>query len=455
MGSGVLVLTLRDQPLGWRLAVGLAAGVGLYAPGLWWVVDFSAPGYVVLVLVESAILAAALTLVPGQPTASRLLGFPAALVLAELVRGHWPLGGLPLAGIDLGQAASPLAPAARLGGHLLLVFMVGLSGAAISLLVDARLRARATGAAVALVVILTPLLGDAAGSGAPGPALRVAAVQGGGPRGLRAVNVDPATGFNAQLTATAGVRLPVDLVLWPENVVNVDGPLNGSPQDAAMSELARRLHTTIVSGVVEDVTSARGDQRFRNAAVAWAPDGSRVARYEKVHRVPFGEYVPARSLVSRLADVSAVPRDAIAGNGPGVLPTPAGPLGVVISYEVFFADRARAAVEGGGQLLLVPTNASSYKTGQVPAQELAAAQLRAMETGSEVVQAAPTGYSALVTADGRVTERTGLGRAAVVEGEVRLRRGTTPATRYGEGATTFLALMALVAACTYRKLQSA
>ena len=132
-----------------------------------------------------------------------------------------------------------------------------------------------------------------------------------------------------------------------------------------------------------------GGRRFRNAAVAWAPDGTRTARYDKAHRVPFGEYVPWRELVGRLADLSAVPRDAVAGHGPGRLDTPVGRLGVVVSYEVFFPARARAAIRSGGSVLLVPTNASSYRTRQVPAQEVAAARLRALETGRAVVQAAP------------------------------------------------------------------
>ncbi|MDQ6928284.1 MAG: apolipoprotein N-acyltransferase, partial [Actinomycetota bacterium] len=140
VGAALLVVILGEQPARRRLACGLAAGVGLYAPGLWWVVDFSAPGYVVLVLLESVILAAALVAGPARPTASRMLAFPAALVLAEFVRGHWPLGGLPLAGIDLGQAASPLAPAARLGGHLLLVALVGLAGVSLALAALAVLR---------------------------------------------------------------------------------------------------------------------------------------------------------------------------------------------------------------------------------------------------------------------------------------------------------------------------
>jgi apolipoprotein N-acyltransferase len=215
-----------------------------------------------------------------------------------------------------------------------------------------------------------------------------------------------------------------------------------------VAEVARATGAVLVAGIIEDV----GTDRFRNAAVAWAPDGSQVARYDKVRRVPFGEYIPFRSLVDRVADISAVPRDALEGRGPGILRTPAGPLGVVISYEVFFADRARAAVRAGGLVLLVPTNASSFTTSQVPTQELAAARLRALETGRTVVQAAPTGFTAVVDPRGRVVARTDLGAPAVLERTVTLRDDQTLATRLGDGPPTGAATAVVaVAALLYRR----
>jgi len=156
-------------------------------------------------------------------------------------------------------------------------------------------------------------------------------------------------------------------------------------------------------------------------------------------------------VISHLADLSAVPRDAIAGRGPGVLVTPAGPLGVMISYEVFFADRARAAVRAGAQVLLVPTNASSYTTSQVPAQELAAARLRAIETGRDVVQAAPTGFSAVVDAHGKVRRRSRLGPPDVVSATITLRDGQTLAVRVGDGPPVMVAVAALVGASLWTK----
>jgi apolipoprotein N-acyltransferase len=96
--------------------------------------------------------------------------------------------------------------------------------------------------------------------------------------------------------------------------------------------------------------------------------------------------------------------------------------------------------------MLVPTNASSFSTGQVPAQELAAGRLRAMETGRWVVQSAPTGYSAVVDPGGKVLAHSDLGRQEVIQRTVERRAGQTPATRLGDGLPALAALVAAAAA---------
>lgn len=426
-----------------RLAAGVGAGLGLYGPGMWWATEFHALGWALLVALETLVLAGAVALVRPARVA---LGLPAALVLAEAVRGRWPFGGLPLAGLDLGQVDGPLLAGARLGGHLLVVGLVGVAG--VGLWGLARRRWVVAGVCVGVTAAVAVAGAAAFDGGRPAP-LSVVAVQGGGPRGLRAVDADPARVLEAHVAASQSVPAGAALVVWPEDVVDVDGPLEGSAEEQVVAGVARDLGATLVAGVVEDLP---GTSRFRNAAVVWIADGTVVDRYEKVHRVPFGEYVPLRSLFERLADLSNVPRDAIAGRGPGTVDTPVGRLGVAISYEVFFADRARSAARAGGRLLLVPTNASSYTTAQVPAQELAAAQVRAVETGRWVVQAAPTGYSGVVDQRGRVRARGPLGRTATVDATVELRSGRTWAVRLGDWPVMVLAGVAL--AFTHRKLES-
>jgi apolipoprotein N-acyltransferase len=384
-----------------------------------------------------------------------LVGWPAALALVEWVRGHAPFGGLPLGGIPLGQVAGPLAAVSRLGGPALLTGVTAAAGAGLAILGGsvvgsdgAERRRSALSGVVTLAVVVAVVAAGRLSPDGSGPAprpIRVAAIQGGGPRGLHAIATDAADVFDRQIAASAALHPPLDLVVWPEDVVSVDQPVDTSPEGATMAQLAKRLAATVVAGVVEDVGAAR----FRNAAVAWSPAGVIVARYDKVHRVPFGEYVPGRTFFEHLANLDLVPRDAIAGRGPGLLDTPAGRLGAVISFEVFFEDRARAAIHAGGELLLVPTNASSYRTTQVPAQEVAAAQLRAWETGRDVVQAAPTGFSAFIDHDGHVLARSVLGRPEALTGTLTLRRGQTWFVCWGSLPILVLAAIGLVA--SYRR----
>ena len=126
------------------------------------------------------------------------------------------------------------------------------------------------------------------------------------------------------------------------------------------------------------------------------------------------------------------------------MPTPAGPLGAMVSYEVFYADRGRASVRSGAELLVVPTNTSSYSTAQVPTQEIAAAEVQAVEQGRDLLQAAPTGYSAAVSNRGVLLDRSVLGARQVVFANLALRRGTTPYVRAGDLPMLIIAAAALL-----------
>jgi apolipoprotein N-acyltransferase len=180
--------------------------------------------------------------------------------------------------------------------------------------------------------------------------------------------------------------------------------------------------------------------------VAFDADGTVADRYEKVRRVPFGEYVPLRWLVAPFGPDELVPRDAVVGRGPAVLDTEVGRLGVVISWEVWFGDRARDAIGHGGQVLLNPTNGSSYSGTIVQTQQIAASRLRAIETGRWTLQVAPTGFTAFITETGEVLERTGISERAVLTETVELRDGQTIATRVGDWLAVGLAVAALAIA---------
>ena len=442
VGFAGAVFLLPGASAGRRAMLGASLGLGQYVIGLEWVSEFSIPGCVALMVLGGLFGAAALLLVPSSRPSTVALGAPAAFLVADWVRGHFPLGGFPLGGASLGQSLSPLVPTVRLGGGLLLTGETALAGVVIGQLVRTTISARArprtwpprdprdgirgnaTCLAVAATVALAlPLAGWLSPSGEGGHyrPLRVALVQGGGERGTRAIHTDPQIVFERHLSATSGIQPPVDLVVMPEGILQTDRNFTDTQDAAAIAGLARGLDATVIAGVEQDV----GSTRYLNEVAAWSPQGSVVALYVKNHLVPFGEYVPWRSFFARYFNVSDVPLDAIAGRRPGFMRTPAAPVGVMVSYEVFFDDRARGGARSGGQVLVVPTNTASYRSSQVPAQELAAARLRAWETGRWLLQVTPTGYTAVVTSQGRVVSRSVLGRQTVIEADVPRRDGRT------------------------------
>ncbi len=399
-----------------------------FAPTMLWMAGLTAIGYPIAIIVFSAMVGLAGMAVPGRSEQAwiRWLAVPGAFTLAEITRWTFPFGGVPLATTAMSQAAAPLGQIARVLCAIGVVFAVATLGVALSAAWERRWLM--AGGALALVVALWGIA-MVAPRGHEVGVIRAAVVQGGGPQGTRAASTDARVVFQRHLDASAAIETPVDLVLWPENVVDVEGPIGANRENAALSALAEHLNTTLVAGITEGVDS----KTFLNVAQVYLPDGSIGERYEKVRRVPFGEYVPMRSLIEWAAGPnSGLPsRDAHIGTEPAVLHTPAGALAVAISWEIFFTNRGRDGVLHGGEILLNPTNGSSYWLTEVQSQQVASSRLRAIENDRWVLQAAPTGFSAIVTPDGRVMARTSISEQAVLEQPVGKRAGETIATRIG------------------------
>lgn len=437
--AGIVVLDrlIAGQRAKVRFGRGWIVGSAWLFPTLWWMHDMTLPGYVIACIAYAAMFAGGVALCP--PGRARWLALPGGIVLAEYLRWSWPFGGVPLANFAIAEVGGPLAAVARVGSAIGLVWLTVVIGVALSALLDRRWIAGAVAAAVAASVVgyaaVAPR-GHAVGS------LRVAAVQGGGPQGTRVEDTDMRQVFLRHLRESAKVRQPVDLVVWPEDVVDPGGRVADHREGRELAALARQLRAPLIVGVVEDA----GETHFHNAALAYAADGRVVDRYEKVHRVPFGEYVPMRSLLTTVAGDSLPDSDAIPGHGPATLDTPAGRVGVVISWEVFFPARSRDAIGNGGRVLLNPTNGSSFTGTQVQTQQVASSRLRAIETGRWVVQAAPTGFSAIITPDGKVVQRTAISEAAVVQGRVELRTGLTVANRLGDWPALGASVLGIAAA---------
>jgi apolipoprotein N-acyltransferase len=438
--AGIVLLdrVIADQPAGARFRRGWLVGFALLGPSMSWIKDLTLPGYIIAVAYYAALLGVLLVAVP--PGKGRRLALPAAWLVFEAFRSDWPFGGVPLSVLSVGQVAGPLAPIARVGGSNLL----GAATVAVGLAISAAIVKQWRPAAVAGGTVAVLLVGAAVAPQGKdtGRTAEVAYVQGGGPQGTRAVDTDPRVVFERHLDASEDVPPGVDFVLWPEDVVDVALPFRQSQELEELAALAERLDTTLIVGVIED----EGIDTFRNASVVISPEGEVTGRYEKVHRVPFGEYVPLRSFLERFAGDSLPTRNAATSDDVNGLDLSEDRVGVVISWEVFFGHRARAAIKAGGEVVLNPTNGSSYTGTLVQSQQIASSRLRAIETGRWVVQAAPTGFSAFVTPDGEVLKRSGVSEARVEVDTVALRSGRTLYVRWGEWPALLASGLALAAA---------
>ncbi|MFN0089432.1 MAG: apolipoprotein N-acyltransferase, partial [Acidimicrobiales bacterium] len=424
VGFALLDRAIADRAARSRFRLGWLFAFAWLAPSTIWMFDLTPPGYVASSVFYPLYYGLACAVVP--PAAWRRLALPGAITLAEMARASWPFGGVPLSTVAMGQAAGPLAALVRVAGPPLLTVAVVCVGVALSALWSRRIGAVA---AAAGAVALAALAAAVAPSGRPIGELSVAVVQGGGPQRTRAASTDPRDVTIAHLAASADVARPVDVVLWPENAVTVTGALADNREQRELASLARSLSATLIPGIVETLPDS-----FLNASVVFNPSGAVVSRYDKVHRVPFGEYVPLRAVVSPLSGGlvdRAIPREAEPGTGPAVLDTPSGRMAIAISWEVFFDHRAREGVRQGGEVLLNPTNGASYWLTIVQSQQVASSRLRALETGRYVLQAAPTGFSAVISPSGRVLERSAVSERRVLSAVIERRRGLTWSVQTG------------------------
>jgi len=434
------------------------------APAMGWMWHLVPGGFVIAPLLFALGHGAAGSLTsviaPGTETSltARIVLRLALHSLVECARLVVPFGGVPLAGLALGVADTRLAYLARLVGPIGVSFWLMLVG---GLAAGFVLRRQTNGnqpsvegdkssramIALAVVLVVVQLGAQFAPNGRDtGETLRIAAVQGGGPQGVLAINTNPRDVTNRHLESTALVKPEdgVDLVIWPENAIDVRDFSASNVREEIAAE-SRRIGAPIAVGVTEDA----GDN-FTNAQIVVDGEGNELSRYDKVRRVPYGEYIPLRSFLEALgAPVDRIPRDAVAGTAPAQILVPRAegggtrPLAVAISWEVFFSARVNDGIAAGGQLVINPTNGSSYTGEILQQQQVATSQLRAIESGRFLVQAATTGYSLVVDPNGKVLRSLAIGEQGIIVENLALRTGRTVYSYLGD-VSVALGLSAVV-----------
>lgn len=417
---------------------GFVAGVVFFGILLSWISYFGVVAVIPLVAAEAAYWAGA-----GAVTAwLARRGFRGPWVLAavwvpfEALRGVWPLGGFPWG--QVGGALHDVPPARALaswGGLLLVSFLVVAGNALLSeLLVAARGRRwSGVGAAViglVCIVVLTAVLDIARVTTTPTKALRIAVIQGNDlDRYLTPDELASRLITNKHFAlAEKELHGDYDLIVFPESSLDGDDPTTNPALEARLTDLARLHHSYVLAnGITFD-----GEKREFNTNLLYAPNGKLVGTYSKRHLVPFGEYVPFRDLLGFIDALKQIPHDFTPGSHDAVWPIRGVGVGSIICFESVFPAQVRDVVDKGAQIIVVSTNNRSYRRSGASAQHLALSQMRAAETGRPVVQAAISGISAFIDADGVVHDATKLFVPTVISRQVVGTTGETPYVRFGD-----------------------
>jgi apolipoprotein N-acyltransferase len=449
----------RARTAGW---LGFAYGLAFFVPVISWTGVYVGPfPWLILAAGEAAFMAglgAVLSVVQRLRLAP--LWVALAWVLQEAARDRFPFGGFPWARLAFSQADSPLRWFAALGGAPLVTFIVALGGAGLGLAVR-RIGPRSwpwrpvvSGLAPAVLVVVLGALLAWPLQPAPdhdGRTTTVALIQGNvpdvgldfedRPRQVLENHIAETMMLAAQIKA--GTVATPSLIVWPENSSDID-PFKDRSAYEQIDATVRTLGIPILVGAV---LQGPGPTHRRNAGILWSPTTGPGSEYIKRHPVPFGEYIPLRSIASKVSsDVNLVTQDMVAGTGNGLVTGGPFPIGDVICFEVAYDDLVRSSVSAGAQLLIVQTNNATFGHTAETYQQLAMSQLRAVENGRTVLQVATTGKSAVIGPDGAIRQQSGaLYTPDIIVASVPLRTATTLATRLGGGPEYVMSGLAIAA----------
>ncbi len=247
---------------------------------------------------------------------------------------------------------------------------------------------------------------------------------------VRAVTSNSSDNSSAVTRAKSG---EADLIVWPESPAPffTNDPLFRD----AVSETARKSHSWLVTGAIGSMSavhSGTSSSRVFNSAALVSPAGDWTARYDKVHLVPFGEYLPFPRLFAFAGGLTKEVGEFEAGASRAPLDAGGTALGVFICYESVFPGEVRQFSDRGAQVLVNLSNDGWYGDSGAYAQHLNQTRMRAIENDRWLLSATNTGVTASIDPFGRTVARLPRKERAALVAPYALTSGTTFYTRHGD-----------------------
>lgn len=463
--AALMELLDRTKSLWRALLIGWLFGLGQFVVGLNWIATaftYQTAMPPLLGWVAVVLLALYLAVYPALAAGvAWKIGNRERIVLAITLAGAWAIAewlrGIVFTGFAWNPVGVTLVPTPLLGISAL-VGTYGLSGLVVLFGAVIWLEYHRKWLTPVVVVVVTALLWAMPTSNVPEHALAVKPIRVIQPNigqqdKWRPGFSDESAARLAALSTRPGPQRP-RLLFWPEAAVTQPlhdqraGPypaLTQFERARAASSLGEGEYL-LTGGIALTSEDKRTVSGATNSVFLLGPGGKTLARYDKAHLVPYGEYLPMRPLLSSLGLSRLAPGDVDFASGPGprTIHVPGwGRAGIQLCYEIIFPGQV---VDGGNRpdFIFNPSNDAWFGRWGPP-QHLAQARLRAAEEGIPVIRSTPTGISAVIDARGEVVEQLPWRTAGVIDTTLPPRADNiTPFGKFGNWIPLLLALALVI-----------
>jgi apolipoprotein N-acyltransferase len=362
-----------------------------------------------------------------------IAAYPLFFVLLEEIRNRFPFGGFGWARVAYSQADAPYSQIAARGGAISLSAITVLLAGFIYFLLNRRVS----------VLFLVPLLALLIPNNiAAVNQTSVLMIQGNVPELGLDFNARAKQVFYNHVERTK-IALEennkVDFIVWPENSVDVDPYTNKD----VFNQLQSFDKSLVIGAIV-----GKGD-KLLNTSILWGNKSQEI--YVKQHLTPFGEYIPFRSLATKISPLVDQVDDFSPGNEQKIFTMGKARIAPVICFELL-DDEILSEAASSSNILVVQTNSATFGMSAESAQQLSITRIRAIEHSRNVVSVSTTGISGIIDFKGKIQKQTSMGTAEHVFADVGLIEQESPRDRYGDWAAVFTLIWLLVVArraCIY------
>ncbi len=236
-----------------------------------------------------------------------------------------------------------------------------------------------------------------------------------------------------RLSMNASTAAP-DLIVWPETALPFTFGYNETLTQEVItfqkSQLFGNPYLLFGSVIVKDIKAEQS--RMSNSAILLSPEGGILSIYDKIHLVPYGEYVPFRNISPYIKKLTYGIGDFTHGKETVVMNTPFSRIGNLICYEIIFPGLVRKFVNKGANVLVTITNDAWFGRTSAPYQHFVMAVFRAIENRTPVVRSANTGISGFIDTKGRIKRKSDIFVEATITEEISIGNKKSFYTKYGD-----------------------